>query len=48
MSDAQDELLQQYLDAAQITNTIRLIRFFLVSILIEGVQNSVSVNLTRF
>ncbi len=34
MSDAQDELLQQYLDAAQITNTIRLIRFFLVSILI--------------
>ena len=34
MSDAQDELLQQYLDAAQITNTIRLIRFFLVSILV--------------
>ena len=34
MSDAQDELLQQYLNAAQITNTIRLIRFFLVSVLI--------------
>lgn len=34
MSDAQDELLQQYLYAAQITNTIRLIRFFLVSVLI--------------
>lgn len=34
MSDVQDELLQQYLYAAQITNTIRLLRFFLVSIAI--------------
>jgi len=34
MSDAQDDLFQQYLNAAQITNTIRLIRFFLVSILV--------------
>ena len=34
MSDAQDDLFQQYLNAAQITNTIRLIRFFLVSVLI--------------
>ncbi|MCO8108624.1 EAL domain-containing protein [Acinetobacter indicus] len=34
MSDHQDELMEQYLYAAQITNTIRLMRFFLLSILI--------------
>ena len=34
MSDIQDEYVKQHVSAAQITNTIRLSRFFLVSILI--------------
>ena len=34
MSDIQDEYIKQHVSAAQITNTIRLSRFFLVSILI--------------
>ena len=34
MSNIQDEYINQHVSAAQITNTIRLSRFFLVSIVI--------------
>ena len=38
MSDIQDEYIKQHVSAAQITNTIRLSRFFLVSILIVSLS----------
>lgn len=38
MSDIQEEYIKQHVSAAQITNTIRLSRFFLVSILIVSLS----------